>query len=233
MARLANLRDTHLTRDEIAATALRQFDERDTEPTIRSLATELRVTPTAIYHHFGSQAALFQSVVGLVWDETTVCLLGLVPDLFTADPVEVLVASGLATRRTWLSHHRVARHMAATPEANRFISDSVGLLADVFERLGLHGDEAAAAFHSYSSFMIGAVLFAADRKTANEHLTRALGTAWEPTYATPSGPTGSSQLTRTEFDAVMSLSLTDPARDEALFERGLRRMVVGFTQTSL
>ena len=218
MARLGNLRDSHLTRAEIAATALRQFDERDAEPTIRSIAADLRVAPTAIYHHYSSQAEMFQAVVELVWEEATLGLLELIPDPFTADPADVLVATGLATRRVWLGHHRVSRYMAATPEANQFVNRTVGIMSTLFERLGLEGEEAAAAFHSYSSFMIGAVLFAADRKTANAELAKGSGTEWSPEFAT-----------RTAFDGVMSLSVTDPGRDEALFELGLRRMVASFT----
>ena len=231
MSRLANLRDSHLTREEISATALRQFDEGSSEPTIRSLARELQVAPTAIYHHFPSRAALFQSVVVLVWEEALVRLFTVVPDPFVADPTDVLVAAGVATRRAWLGHQRVARYMAATPEANAFVNESVGTMANIFERLGLQGPEAAAAFHSYCSFMIGAVLFAADRKAANEQLTEAAGEEWLPEYETPDRPEDghwSSDRTRAELDAVMRLSVTDPDRDEALFEQGLRRMVAGF-----
>jgi AcrR family transcriptional regulator len=228
MSRLAKLRDSHLTRQEIAATTLVQFDERASEPTIRSLALALQVAPTAIYHHYTSQAELFQAVVGLVWDEATLGLLSLVPDPFTADPIDVLVATGVSTRRAWLGHYRVARYMAATPEANQFVSDTVGIMASLFERLGLEGEEAAAAFHSYSSFMIGAVLFAADRKAANEQLTDESGTEWDPGFDTPADASASSGHTRSALDAVMALSITDPARDEALFEQGLRRMITGF-----
>jgi hypothetical protein len=52
MTRLARNRDTHLTREEIAAEALRCFDESASAPSIRHLAeVPLRVTPSAIYPH--------------------------------------------------------------------------------------------------------------------------------------------------------------------------------------
>ncbi|MCZ4499095.1 MAG: regulatory protein TetR [Marmoricola sp.] len=228
MARLATNRDTHLTRDEIAATALRQFDERDTEPTIRSIAADVHVAPTAIYHHFASQAAVYQAVVELVWDEATLGLLELVPDPFNAAPADVLVATGVATRRAWLIHHRASRYMAATPEANEFVNNTVGIMANLFERLGLEGEDAAIAFHAYSSFMIGAVLFTANRKTANAEL----GDAWIPEFQTPDQPEPghwSSDQTRAAFDTVMGLSVADPDRDEALFAQSLRRMINSFT----
>ncbi|HET6153078.1 MAG TPA: TetR/AcrR family transcriptional regulator [Marmoricola sp.] len=227
MSRIAQQRDSHLSRGEIAATALRQFDARSSEPTIRSLAVELKVAPTAIYHHYPSRAALFQAVVELVWDEATAGTLGRFPDPFTADPIDVLVAAGLSTRRAWLAHYRVARYMAATPEANRFVNETVGIMAFLFERLGLDGEDGAGAFHSYSSFMIGAVLFAADRKAANEQLSDASGIEWNPAYESPDRA-GVGKATRLAFDDVMTLSVTDPARDEVFFEKGLRRMVEGF-----
>src|SRR5436190_19053151 len=143
MTRLAADRDTHLTPAEIAQEALRQFDEREREPSIRSLAAELRVAPTAIYHHFHSQAAIYQAVVELVWAEATKELLRLVPKPLDAEPDDVLVAAGVAIRRVWLGHHRVARYMAATPEANEFVTSSLGLMAILFERLGLEGEDAA------------------------------------------------------------------------------------------
>jgi AcrR family transcriptional regulator len=224
MSRIATFRDSHLTRAEIASTALRQFDARSAEPTIRSLALELKVAPTAIYHHYDSRAALFQGVVELVWDEAMRGVLERIPDPFHADPAEVLVETGLSTRRAWLAHHRVARYMAATPEANAFVTQTLGLMASLFEGLGLEGDDAAAAFHSYCSFMIGAVLFAADRKVANEAL--------DPDVVRLQGaaPTGS---VRSALDDVMSLSITDPAQDEVLFEEGVRRMVASFVAMRL
>jgi AcrR family transcriptional regulator len=232
MSRLAAKRKTHLTRAEIAKEALRQFDTRTREPSIRGLAAELRVAPTAIYHHFPSQAAIHQAAVELVWGEAATGLLDLVPKPLAADPADVLVAAGVATRRAWLSHHRLARYMAATPEANEFTTNALGLMANVFERLGLDGDHAARCFHSYASFMIGAVLFAADRASANERLepsTGAAGHSGRFHTAYTSGAEGrSGERTRLSIDAVMDLSVVDPARDEELFVEGLRRLVESF-----
>ena len=120
MARLAADRKTHLTPAEIAREALRQFDAGPREPSIRSLAAALHVTPTAIYHHFPSQAAIYQAAVELVWNESLPLLLEIEPRPLEADPADTLVAVGLATRRAWLAHYRVAHLMAATPQANEF-----------------------------------------------------------------------------------------------------------------
>jgi AcrR family transcriptional regulator len=231
MTRLAADRDTHLTPAETAAEALRQLDERATEPSIRSIALELRVTPAAIYHHFPSRAAIFQAAVELVWDEATREMLRLVPAPLETDPADVLLAIGIATRRAWLTHHRAARYMAATPEASAFITNTLELMTGLFERLCDTPEEAALSFHSYASFMIGAVLFAADRKTADEQLAQNPG----PRDRTSAGqasetPRLSGNRTRQLINEMMDLSVENPARDEDLYAHGLRRLIASFTR---
>ena len=229
MARLPLQRDTNLTQAEVAREARRQFDEQAAEPSIRGIASALRVAPSAIYHHFPSRAAVFQGAVELVWVEATAELLELVPRPMATEPEEVLVASGIATRRAWLRHYRLAPYMAATPEAHRVIADAVGLMANLFERLGLQEERAAAAFHTYASFMLGAVLFAAARLRANEDLESERGGGNESArfHAEPTEDVaqGSSETTRLSIDHVMEISITDPALDEELFVKGIRRLV--------
>lgn len=232
MTRLAIKRNTPLTAGEIAAEALRQFDKRSTDPSIRSLAGALDVVPAAIYHHFSSRAAIFQAAVELVWGEATAELLALVPKPLEADPVEVLVMSGIATRRAWLAHPRVAAYMAATPEANEFTDNALALMGALFERLGLRGERAAAAFHSYATYMLGGVLFAAARKAANEKLAhpRAGGAPGQRFRSQPRPDTErrASRETRLSLDRVMELSSLDPRGDEELFGQGLRRLIESF-----
>jgi len=226
MTKLAAGRDTHLTRAEIAAEALRQFDLGPREPSIRSLAAALKVAPTGIYHHFPSITEIYHAAVELVWIEALTEVFTLVPDLPETDPVDVLVVAGLATRRTWLAHHRVARHLAATSKSNPFTTIALGVMADLLERLGLRGEDAAVAWHSYASFMIGAVLFAAERLSADEQSARDRGADNQHRhYADPIDPSVSNGLS---IESVMDLSFDDPALDEALFERGLRRLIEGF-----
>src|SRR5688500_17069987 len=117
MTRLAENRDTHLTPGEVAAEALRQFDAGGAEPSIRSLAAALQVAPSAIYHHFDSRAAFVQGAVELVWQQSATEFLELVPEPYEEEPDVVLIAAGLAARRAWLAHYRLAPYMAATPEA--------------------------------------------------------------------------------------------------------------------
>jgi AcrR family transcriptional regulator len=228
MTRLAANRDTHLTPAEIAGEALRQFDAGGDEPSIRSLAAALKVAPSAIYHHYASRAEIVRAAVALVWEEATRELLELVPKPLEADPAEVLVAAGIGTRRAWLAHYRLAAYMAATPESSEFVTNALGLMAALLERMGLKGERAAQALHTYSSFMIGAVLFAAARRAANEQLEGEPGNGRPGTrFLTRSDAAAgkSSEHTRLSIDEVMDVSIVDPARDEKLFAEGMRRLV--------
>lgn len=229
MTRLAASRDTHLTPAEIAAEALRQFDEGGDEPSIRSLAKALKVAPSAIYHHYPSRAAIVEAVVELVWAESTTEMLEIEPHPYRADPVDVMVAGSLAIRRAWFRHYRLGPYVAATPESNRSLDNILALSANVFERLGLEGEDAAAAFHTYATFSLGSVIFGCARLRANEELAasgrgaRIAGRF----HAAPDPATAgrSSEATRLAIDDVMDLSLVDPVRDEELFVRGLRRLI--------
>ena len=60
-------------------------------------------------------------------------LLELVPDPLSADPVEVLVSSGLATRRAFGEHFRTAPFMAATTQSDRHMVAIIALMTNVFD----------------------------------------------------------------------------------------------------
>lgn len=230
MTRLPKERETHLSAKEIATEALRQFDESKSEPSIRSLAEALNVAPSAIYHHYPSRAAIVQAAVERVWWEATSSLLELTPEPFEADPTEVLVNTGLASRRAWLGHYRLAPYLAASPEVNDFTRDALGLMSGVFERLGLSGEKAAAAFHIYAAFMIGSVLFTASRKAANEQLAAETGEVSFKVEHTPAVARRSSDATRTAIDETMALAVDDPIADEELFAQGLRKLIASLAR---
>ena len=223
MTRLPKYRDTQLSKKEIVAAALAAFDQGGGEPSIRTLAATLQVAPSAIYHHFGSRAEIVRAAVDLVWIEALQEMLKIAPDPLEEEPREVMVAMGVATRRAWVAHHNLAPYLAANPKVDNFTRNSVDLAANLLERIGLHGEEAAEAFHSYTSFMIGSVLFAASRLVANE----ALGDEPRPFRSDypPEGERASSDETR----RAMDLSIDDPRRDEELYMRGLERLVDSLT----
>lgn len=220
MTRLAAGRKTHLTREEIAATALRQLDGGG-EATIRGLAGELNVGPSAIYHHFESRSAVIDAALGLVWAEANEEGLRLIEGRLD-DPEEILIVAALATRRAFGRHHRIAPYIAATPEANDQLAANLGLLAVGFEGLGLHGEAAGRAFHAYGSFTIGSTLVLAAR----------LNLAAPPRPRSGSGKEPEPADTRAALEAMVDLSYSDPERDEELFVDGLRRLIESFAKPS-
>jgi len=222
MARIAKGRDRVLTREEIAAETLRQFDTGSEAPSIRALAGALGVAPSAIYHHYESQAAIVQAATEIVWGEVAREFLTAIPEPLEADPVEVLVTAGVVTRRAFARHYRIAPFLAASPEADDFMTEVLRLLEVVFERLGLTNEQAAVSFYAYSSFVIGTMLFSATRRIANEQL----GIAGKRAGGRRGGRRGDD--TRVPLDDAIDLPSRDPARDEELFAAGLRRLVQSF-----
>jgi AcrR family transcriptional regulator len=230
MTRLARNRDTHLTREEIAAEALRQFDAGATAPSIRQLATALDVAPSAIYHHFRSRAAIYQAAVDLVWGEATADVLDLVPDPWAADPRETLIAAGIASRRAFMRHYRIAPYASATPAGEGMMANVIALVASLLERIGLSGEQAAGAFHTYATFTFGTIIFAATRQIAHDELG---GGAGDGRFSSAPGEREASfsqERTRVAIDGVIDLTAIDPERDEQLFAGGLERLVDSFVQ---
>jgi AcrR family transcriptional regulator len=213
VARLAHDRDTHLTPQEIAIEALRQFDAGGA-PSIRSLAAALKVAPTAIYYHYPSRGAIIEAAVELVWQEALAIGIELVPDPEAMGPDELLVQAGLATRRAFARHGLLALHLADIPEIGERMVSNLSLLADAFDALGLHGEAAAAAFHTYASYVIGSTLFVTIRMASGG-----------PEIDDGDGPDTPYEDTRSALQRVMRVSALDPTHDETLFLQGLRTIV--------
>lgn len=224
MARIAKGRDRVLTRAEIATETLRQFDKSTAAPSIRALAAGLGVAPSAIYHHYESQAAIVQAATELVWNEVARDFLAAIPDPLDADPVEVLVTAGVVTRRIFDRHYRIAPFIAASPEANDFMNEVLSVLGVVFERLGLKRDDAAVSFYAYSSFVIGTVLFSATRRIANEQL----GISRKRGRGQSGKRRGAGDDARVALEDAIDIPARDPALGEELFAAGLRRLVRSF-----
>lgn len=231
MTRLAAGRDTHLVPAEIAAEALRQFDT-GTEPSIRGLAAALNVKPSAIYHHFPSRDAIVQAAVDLVWAEVSTEFSALMTKPLEAPPVDMLVAAGIATRRAWGNHHRIAPYMAGVPDTTELQSATLALVGNALERMGLDAAEAGSAFHAYSSFTAGASMFAAMRRIATEDAGDRHPTGRYRSLDTPTARFLAGADVRAELDAMVDLSAADPERDEQLFADGLRRLLETFDRSS-
>jgi len=228
MTRLAEGRSTHLDRDEIAVETLRLFDEGN-DPSIRQLAKVLGVTPSAIYHHFDSRAQIVQAAVEIVWHEILADTFAEVGDPFESDPKQFLMTTAFVTRKVFSKHYAIAPYMAATPESDELSANTLAIMANVFERLGLTGNAAAESFHAYASYVFGNSLFAANRLAANAALEidsvepgRLEGYRYEVEGDVAQR---SSAETRAAIDSVMDISMVDPERDLELFATGLNRLL--------
>jgi AcrR family transcriptional regulator len=224
MTRLARGRDSHLTAHEIAKVTLETFDRSTQSPSIRQVAGVLGASPSAIYHHFTSWAAVLEAAVDLVWDEAMREFLTQIPDPFSpeSDPVDALVTAGLVARRAFGRHYQISPYLAATPRTTRFMSATVVLMTHLFERLGMTDMEAANAFHTYASFSLGAVLFSCARRLATDQLSVDPDPAAEAQRIDSSGSSG---MASHAIDEMMILSSIDPDSDEQLFVEGLHILV--------
>lgn len=232
MARLGHGRTTPLTGGEIAAELVRQYDTATSEPSIRSLAAALGVTPRAIYHYYRSRRELIEAAIELVWEEAAadVVVAFAEPEAALDDPVELFVVIGVATRRAFGRHHRLARYLGMTSEPNERLAGAVALLGAAFERLGLEGDDAGQALHSYLTFVLGSIVLAANRWIVESDATTAKSAAapFSTSGLRPEGAPDADDGTLRSIDEVLGGDRTDDAAIEALFEVGLRRLIRSF-----
>lgn len=231
MTRLAAGRKTHLEPDEIASEALRLFDAGG-DPSIRQLAAALKVTPSAIYHHFDSRSEIVQAAVEIVWIEVLTRTTEKIGNPLEADPEEALVTVGLHARRAFLKHRRITPYMAAIPRSDQLSAGGIALFANAFERLGLEGQAAGDAFHYYANYCFGNALYAASRLNAHQELGPTQPSHEElEAFRREAGVEGtSSEETRAALDSILDLSEMDPERDEELFVAGLRQIIRGFAK---
>lgn len=99
----------------------------------------------------------------------------------------------------------------------------------VFEGLGLESEEAAGGFHTYCSFVFGAVIVAATRRITDEQLGGAEGGRRTDLGGDDLVMGQQSELTLRALSSIPTLSVTDPERDEELLVEGLRRLITSFT----
>lgn len=227
MGRLGHGRTTPLSREEIAAEVVRQFDTTDTEPSIRSLAAALGVTPRAIYHYYDSRRELIEAALTLVWEEAVAELLSSLadPSHTIDDPVEFFVAAGVAARRAFGRHHRLARYLGLTNEPTPRLAGAVAVIGSLFEAMGLEGEEAGQALHGYLTFVLGSIVLSANR-AANGVADDGAGdrVPFSTRELRPADAPDVRVDTVDSIDAVLR-SDADDAVLEARFEHGLRRLV--------
>ena len=88
----------------------------------------------------------------------------------SADPVEVLVASCLQTRRVWLRHFDLANLAVAVAEPNEDFIGVIAALTAAFEHAGF--PDVPLAYSAVQNFTMGSIQVAANRQTGTQYFGR-------------------------------------------------------------
>lgn len=166
MTRTAQGRDTFLSREEIAKTALRLFDT-DTRPlSVRRLGDALGVRSGAIYRYFESERQIIDAALTLVYEEAVTDVLR----EFAArsgepeDPADRLAIAAVALRRAFARHYRIAPHLATAPEPTPNFAILMSILGAWMEELGLTGERAAMGLAAFGNYVYGGIIISAVRQ---------------------------------------------------------------------
>jgi AcrR family transcriptional regulator len=232
MARLAAGRTTQLSADEIAAELLRLFDESGGEPSIRALATSLGVSPRAIYHYYETREQLVGAAMDLVWEEAIADIVEQIADPLTdlGDPLDFFVIAGVATRRAFRRHRRLAMNLGMPSGASERLSGGLAIIGSGLEQLGLTGERAGLAMYTYTTYVLGSIMLDASRWS----IERAKGepasahTEAEARALVPDDAPAVSDATFMAIDHVIAGGVRDPEVTEAMFAAGLRTLLRGF-----
>ena len=213
MARLANNRDTYLSREEIVREALTLFDATGDVST-RKLATALNVTPTAIYHHFADKRQLVLAVVDAIWAMAIEDLAEQVgdPTAFEGDPEEFFVRAALSVRRAFAPHPDAALYIGMSADPSPEIAFVFEVIASQFVKVGVPPEQVEQAFYTYTTFVLGSLLLVASRLSSDEYLQRKAKKKGEEAAA----------------PAPENLDV----EDEALFTAGVRTVLAGLPRVS-
>lgn len=230
MTRLAKGRTTHLSADEIAAEMLRLYDEGPGEPSIRTLATGLGVTPRAIYHYFDTRDLLVEAAMGLVWEEAITDVLREMSDPVTdmGDPVEFFVAAAVGTRRAFGRHNRLAMHLGMNTQPSSRLSGVLAIAGSAFERMGVTGERAGLATYTYITYLIGSILIEASRWTSQHDGGNAPPASYTSRSLLPDDAPPVTDATADAIDRVIVSDRTLDPTNEAQFAAGLRHLVLAF-----
>jgi AcrR family transcriptional regulator len=231
VARLAAGRTTQLSAEEIAAELLRLFDESGGEPSIRALATSLSVSPRAIYHYYETREQLVMAALDLVWDEVIADVVSSIADPVhdLGDPLDFFVLAGVASRRAFRRHRRLAMHISMPSAPSERLSGGLAIIGSAFEELGLTGERAGLALYAYTTFLLGSIILDANR-WSSQRADDEVATARDAVAHTlvPDDAPAVSEATFRSIDQVLAGRERDPEEDEAMFAAGLRALLQGF-----
>lgn len=213
-------RDTRsepLSRAEIARVALVMVDRDGSDGfSMRNLATELRVTPMAVYHHFESKAEVLQAAADQVWIEVVVATEE------HDDPVEAIAQGYLATRRAFQRHPGITPYAVASPATEDAVHLMASVITELFEQAGFSGEDGADAYFALATFTLGSAALHSQRLLLDHAIRTPVSDLGElgsvPDDAAPSAT----------YWRVRDAMGADP--DLVRFERVLRDLLAGLVE---
>jgi AcrR family transcriptional regulator len=160
-------RDQPLTLDEILAAA-RSITRRDGLDglSLRKVADELQVAPSALYNHVSSKRDLLEQLLVQVWD-TVFDAAAAAP---VADPLELAIQANLAIRRAWLDNIDLAPLAFAVADVDDRFYETNQLFTLVLEACRF--PDVPRAYHAIQTFVMGSVALAANRTAASAFFGR-------------------------------------------------------------
>lgn len=207
-------RETPLERAEILERARRIAVQEGLDAlSMRRLATDLGVTPMAIYHHVPNKPALLYAVIEQIWDEIITGV-----DAEASDLLDWMVAVGVRTRRVWLDNYPLANLAMGVSDVDDRLLESTSLILAVMQAAGF--PDVPFAYGVIQNYVLGSTITAANRRTASAYFGRdpdavlADSVALLEAHDAPADQIG---LVRSRFDDV----------DGANFEPGLRALIAG------
>ena len=167
-------RTTQLARAEIVRHALELVRREGADAlTMRRLATELGVTPMAIYHHIPDKPALLLACVDEVWTEIATRSIDTYTsqtDLRPEGLREAIIQTTLLLRKVWLEHRDLAALAVAVSAAEEHLIDETLGMAQLLEAAGF--PDVGLANNAIQNFLMGSIEIAVNRATSSRYVGR-------------------------------------------------------------
>ena len=175
---------------------------------------------------------MIQAAVSLVWEESIVDFLSVVPDPVTepGDPVDFLIQAAVCARRAFGRHYGIAPNLALPPpQGDSRLAGSLAIFGSLLESAGLEGEQVGQAFFAYTTYTLGSILYRSHRRLGAERLGIEPDVAsFSSVEARPDDAPAASPETSEGVDRVIALTDSDDRAEEELFAVGLRRLLDGF-----
>jgi len=205
-----------LTRDTVVVKGLAIGDTEGLEAvSLRRIASELGVTPMALYRYVQSKEELLDAMLEAVWAEVEL------PDANAGDWWDGLAALARSTRRAFLSHPAAAAIAATRPGSGRNILRVIDAILALLERAGFDPELAVRVYLPFARSLLALIVFEASllpEVSEEERRQRALRTRFEL-----------EALPADTFPHVIAAApnLANPYEPERVFEEGLDLLRAG------